>query len=650
MQTKLAFRIFLALSVLCGLGIIVAAGQAPSVLGSWRLEITVPPQPTADNTVTFKGATTGGEFTDKNGHSGTWKLDGKKIVWEYKSVPGLVNVFSGEISDDGKSMSGTNSGTWQGTEFKGTWKGVASGEQAKSETDKWREDVRFLAAEFPRRHKNLFFRMTREEFAKTVNELDGRIPNLTRNQIAMEIARIVAMVGDGHTSFFPMFSPELKFRTYPMRLYSFKDGIYVRNAPPESTQLVGAKLVRIGKMTTDQAVERVTPYIPHENVMWIREFAPIYLACPEVIEALGIASSGEEVEYLFEKDGKTTTVKLKPDGILRDVFEPEGQKGWIDANGGPGAQTPLWLKEPNVPLRFEYDSKTRIFYVRMNQVLGMQGKTMAQFWTEVVAAAKASEAEKFVLDIRANGGGNNGLVPPIIRGLIQLEKFDQKGKLFVIIGRQTFSAAQNLVNSIETYTNAVFVGEPTGNRVNMYGDARPFNLPNSGLRIQASTLWWQNMVELDRRQWTAPHVSAGLTFADYKNNIDPAIEAVAKYTPRPTLTELVRADFEAGNIAAVKAKLVEFRKDPANEYVSVEAELNAAGYRLLGARRVEQAIQLFKLNTELYPDSANVYDSLGEAYETAGNKEEAIKAYEQALKIIPDYPSSVAALKRLKGN
>ena len=328
----------------------------------------------------------------------------------------------------------------------------------------------------------------------------------------------------------------------------------------------------------------------------------------------------------------------------------ESRKNWIDARENATNPTPLWIKNQNERFWFEYDKTTKLFYVQVNQVLNRDDKTLAQFFQEVVDAAKPVEIDKFVLDLRINQGGNNGLVPSVIRGIIQLEKIDQKGKFFVVIGRQTFSAAQNLVNALEKYTRATFVGEPTGSHVNMYGDARRVVLPNSQIGFSSSTLWWQDTNELDRRQWTSPQVSAALTFADYSNNIDPVMKAILNYKPRPTITELVRADFEAGNIAAVKAKLIEFRKDSANEFVSVEAELNAAGYRLMAAQRIEQAIEIFKLNTELYPESANAFDSYGEALANAGKREEAIKAYEKALQINPDFPSSRDAWRRLKGN
>jgi tetratricopeptide (TPR) repeat protein len=69
----------------------------------------------------------------------------------------------------------------------------------------------------------------------------------------------------------------------------------------------------------------------------------------------------------------------------------------------------------------------------------------------------------------------------------------------------------------------------------------------------------------------------------------------------------------------------------------------------LNAKRFDDAIEIFKLNVEYYPASSNVYDSLGDAYEAAGRKEEAIKAYEKALSIDPNYPSSLENLRRLKG-
>jgi tetratricopeptide (TPR) repeat protein len=76
--------------------------------------------------------------------------------------------------------------------------------------------------------------------------------------------------------------------------------------------------------------------------------------------------------------------------------------------------------------------------------------------------------------------------------------------------------------------------------------------------------------------------------------------------------------------------------------------LNSLGYRLLGADRVEEAIAIFELNVEEYPDAWNPYDSLGEAYAEAGDLEKAIQYYEKSLELNPDNTNGIAALERLR--
>ncbi len=67
---------------------------------------------------------------------------------------------------------------------------------AATREDKWRQDLKTLATELPRRHKNLFFQMSKDEFEHAVAQLDQQIPSLTDDAIMVNMARIVAMAGD----------------------------------------------------------------------------------------------------------------------------------------------------------------------------------------------------------------------------------------------------------------------------------------------------------------------------------------------------------------------------------------------------------------------------------------------------------------------
>jgi tetratricopeptide (TPR) repeat protein len=167
--------------------------------------------------------------------------------------------------------------------------------------------------------------------------------------------------------------------------------------------------------------------------------------------------------------------------------------------------------------------------------------------------------------------------------------------------------------------------------------------------VRASTLWWQDLDPRDAREWTAPEIAANLSFADYKNGKDPALQAVIDYVPGSTLSELIQNATSQTSLADFTTKYRAIRADPKSKYVNSEAAMNRFGYTLLRNNRTLDAVEIFKLNAEAYPRSANVYDSLGDAYEAAGKKDEAIKSFERALAIDPSYPSSLAAVQRLKG-
>lgn len=82
---------------------------------------------------------------------------------------------------------------------------------------------------------------------------------------------------------------------------------------------------------------------------------------------------------------------------------------------------------------------------------------------------------------------------------------------------------------------------------------------------------------------------------------------------------------------------------------SAEHSINSAAYNLMQNGKAKEAIDLFKMNVQLYPASWNVYDSLGEGYATAGENALAIQNYEKSLQLNPKNETGKAALAKLKG-
>ena len=92
----------------------------------------------------------------------------------------------------------------------------------------------------------------------------------------------------------------------------------------------------------------------------------------------------------------------------------------------------------------------------------------------------------------------------------------------------------------------------------------------------------------------------------------------------------------------------ELKASHAADYDFAESELNALGYRLLANGLIDDAIEILKLNVEMFPDAANPYDSLGEAYLAAGKRDLALASYKRSLELNPKNANAAAAIERLE--
>jgi tetratricopeptide (TPR) repeat protein len=516
----------------------------------------------------------------------------------------------------------------------------------------WREDLAHLARELPRRHRNVYHTTPRPVLDSAFAELDRRLPSLARHQVILELARLVALVGDGHTNVAPTRDSLIGFRAYPVKLYFFHDGLFVRAARGDHADLAGARVVRIGTATPEEAFALVRELIGRDNDMGARFFAPFLLAMPEVLHGLGLVPDMERAEWVVEQGGRRRRVVLRPAGLASmmpadtDVsWAPDS--GWADMRDAAGAGPPLWLRgDPRRHFRLEWLPESGTLYLQYNKVGDEPGETVEAFAARVLALLDTARVQRAVLDLRLNRGGNGALNTPLLVALVKARRLDQPGRLFLAIGRGTFSAAQFLVHDLEDYTNAVFVGEPTGSKPNHFGDSRKITLPNSGITVRASIYYWQRH-PLDRRPWKAPDVTAELTSAEYRAGIDPVLREILAYRPEPPIAARMREAFAAGDDSLALRRYRAYRADPRHAYADTEAGLNALGYELLRGERPASAVRVFELSVAEHPASSNAFDSLGEGYLRAGRREEAIRSYRRSLELDPENGNAAAQLRAL---
>jgi len=120
-----------------------------------------------------------------------------------------------------------------------------------------------------------------------------------------------------------------------------------------------------------------------------------------------------------------------------------------------------------------------------------------------------------------------------------------------------------------------------------------------------------------------------------------------KHPPANSISSPLRRTVRERGVEAALAQYRELRKSQPARYDFGEPELNALGYELLFAGRVKDAVEIFKLNVEVYPQGFNTYDSLAEAYLAPGERELAVRNYKRSLELNPQNTNATAVLKRI---
>ncbi len=503
----------------------------------------------------------------------------------------------------------------------------------------WQSDLRFLQQTIHKDYSFLFKKVSIDDFNKEVDKLYKSIPSMSDNQRIAGFARIISSFKYGHTNIGWRQMP-FKYHVAPVNFYLFSDGMYAEGAGKEYANIVGAKLVKVEGRPLNDVLEAIKPLVPAENEQFFKAYGLDFITIPEALHAQGITKElKKNVTYTFEKDGKqfdqviTATESFH---LPRNFGFSKPGTDWISARDLNS--TPFYLKNIEKNYYYEYLPASKTVYVRQSQVLDDADESIAAFYKRVFDFIDKNEVDKLVIDVRLNGGGNNYKNKPVITGIVESKKINKVGKLFVITGRRTFSACQNLVNEFSNYTNALFVGEPTAENINFYGDTRRVDLPKTGIPVFLSFAWWQDKPQWENADWLAPQVAVDMSFEDYKTNKDPVLDACLNFSDNDVVLDPInrlRELFTAGKLDEVEKEAKKMVEDPKYRYMNFETKINEAGYDMLKSKQNDAALFIFGLNTRLFPGSANAWDSYAEANWKAGKTDKAIEYYNKAIELDP---------------
>ena len=506
----------------------------------------------------------------------------------------------------------------------------------------WREDLLFIQNTIHKDYSFLFVKTTKQDFDTEVETLYKNIPNLEDHEIIVGMMKIIASFKYGHTGINNIHQEQIGFHFLPFNLYEFNDGVFIQGVSKKYKNTLGARVVKINQVPIADALKKIYPVVNAENDQYFKAYGVNYLGVPEVLHTQRITDKLQKsVELTLEKDGKIFTQSFTSVSKEKSIPTKHGytfeDENWLEARNQ--STIPLYLKHLDRTYYSEYLAEEKAMYIRHSRIRDEAEENTKDFYARVFDFIEKNEVEKLVLDVRLNGGGNNYLNKPIITGLIETEKINKIGKLFVIIGRRTFSACQNLVNELDNYTNVIFAGEPTAENINFWGDNRPVKLPNSNINISLSYLWWQDKPALENAKWIAPSIPVSMSFDEYSNNQDPVLESVLTFNVqdfKPKPMDYITDLYVSGQAQKLAEELPKMIQDPRYAFCDFETELNKKGNLLLQSGRlpeVQASIQVFSTIIQLFPNSAITYKNLGEAYIVLKDTHKAKEALEKAISL-----------------
>ena len=334
----------------------------------------------------------------------------------------------------------------------------------------WRSDLEFLADELPRVHANAFHTIGRERFAAEVSNLSASLPRLNDDQVIVRLMRLVSLIGDGHTHLdLPPTSPR-----YPLELAWFGSELRIVVAAVSHDVALGARVIGIGGISIDSVMTLASHLVPRgENEGRTRLTATVLLTSPLVLHGLDLSPSNERAALDLVTGAGDTVTEMVAAANLRDVSD------WRLATEQP----PLWLRRLRESWWVEHLPDARTIYLSLSAY-----SPEAEFRRRALELGQQldqSGARRLIIDLRRNGGGDFTLFRNVLLPVLRSWR-GSGGRIYVITGPGTFSAAMVNALDLRNELDATLVGEPTGARPNSFSEHGEFVLPNSGLRVSYS--------------------------------------------------------------------------------------------------------------------------------------------------------------------
>lgn len=376
--------------------------------------------------------------------------------------------------------------------------------------DDFKQDLKFLKDSLPNKHKNLFAKISKEDFTKKIDEIEMRSNSLDYDIFSTELLKLIVAIEDEHTRIWPSYK-----YIFPIKLSSFKEGLFVTQVDSSLSKLLLAQLIAMNNYPIHEVVNKFRAVVQSENKSFFDIGFLQLLNKPTVLKGLGITNNTQEINLTFKTvNGNTETI------ILRSIMANDPLTPVKPPQFGS-----LLAYKQNRNYWFDYNKENETIYFKYAKCQEDPSYPFDKFSADFFNEIQAKNPKKIIIDLRDNSGGNSGILTPFITKL-QSSYLNKKGKLFVLIGKSTFSSALMNAVKLKRSTQAKLIGQTTSGNINHYGEVRGFDLPKTKISVTYSTKYWENWK--GKNGPLVPDHDITYSIENFKNGIDEALEYIYK--------------------------------------------------------------------------------------------------------------------------
>jgi hypothetical protein len=394
---------------------------------------------------------------------------------------------------------------------------IAALVQAPDRIAGMREDLDFFASELPKHHLNAFHTISKERFAGDVKAVSEELPGLSDLQFRLRLIRLAASIGDAHTT---VAMPLDGHRYFPLSIGWFPDGVFITASDAAHADLIGSRVLAVDGTGSEKLTKVAGGLVSSENKYWTRAMVPQALNNATLLHALGATKAEQSAKFDLQppKGGRQ--------GALIESVVGTGASV-ITAYAWPPERIPL--RNQNTAKRYwsKLLAKEHAVYFAYNSCRDEAEYPFKESVAEAIKWIDEGKADRLVVDLRRNGGGNSSVIDPLFQAIQSRVALNRKDRLFVLIGPRTFSSAMMNAVQFRKHTNATLVGESTGGKPNSYGEVKSFLLPNSKLVVSYCTKYFKQIADGDPEA-VAPDVIRPILSRDYFAGTDPGLEFALK--------------------------------------------------------------------------------------------------------------------------